>query len=99
MSAFTAMECSIVIEAKKGEIGGRELDLLLHRAHIDIVSMDTKQYEIALAAWRKYGKGGHRASLNRGDCCSYALSIYSAESLLSTGRDFSFTDVTTAAYS
>jgi ribonuclease VapC len=97
MSAFTALECGIVIEAKKGEVGGRELDLLLHRAHIDIVSMDIKQYEIARAAWRRYGKGRHRASLNIGDCCSYALAKYSGESLLYTGQDFSFTDMTPAA--
>lgn len=93
MSAFSALECSIVIEAKKGEMGGRELDLLLHRTHIDVVSMDIKQYEIARSAWRNYGKGRHRAALDIGDCCSYALAKYSGESLLYTGVDFSFTDV------
>ena len=31
MSAFSALETAIVIEARKGESGGRELDLLLHR--------------------------------------------------------------------
>ena len=32
ISSFSALESSIVIEAKKGESGGRELDLLFHRA-------------------------------------------------------------------
>jgi ribonuclease VapC len=36
ISAFNALESAIVIEAKKGEAGGRELDLLLHRARIEM---------------------------------------------------------------
>jgi ribonuclease VapC len=93
VSAFTALEASIVIEAKKGEAGGRELDLLLHRARIEIVAMNAEQYEIARLGWRIYGKGQHPAGLNIGDCCSYALSKYSGEPLLFKGNDFSKTDV------
>ena len=37
LSALNALETSMVIEARKGEPGGRELDLLLHRAQIEIV--------------------------------------------------------------
>ena len=33
------------------------------------------------------------ASLNLGDCCSYALSQTSGEPLLFKGEDFSFSDV------
>lgn len=93
VGAFTALEASIVIEAKKGEAGGRELDLLLHRARIEIVAVDAEQYEIARLAWRSYGKGRHPAGLNIGDCCSYALSKYSGEPLLFKGNDFNQTDV------
>ena len=92
-SAFTALEASIVIEAKKGEAGGRELDLLLHHARIEIVAMNSEQYEIARAAWRTYGKGRHPAGLNIGDCCSYALAKYSGEPLLFKGNDFADTDL------
>jgi len=63
ISAFTALECGIVIEAKKGEPGGRELDLLFHKLNITIVNMNSKQYEIARNAWRIYGKGRHPAKL------------------------------------
>jgi ribonuclease VapC len=93
MSAFSALESAIVIEAKKGESGGRELDLLLHRAGIVIVSMDAEQWEIARVAWRVYGKGRHPAALNIGDCCSYALAKVSGEPLLFVGADFSKTDI------
>jgi ribonuclease VapC len=93
ISAFNALESSIVIEAKKGEAGGRELDLLLHRARIEIISLNGDQVELALTAWRKYGKGNHPASLNIGDCCAYALAKYSGEPLLFKGKDFSQTDI------
>ena len=52
MSAFSVLESCIVIEAKKGEGGGRELDLLLHRATIEIISMDDAQSQLAREAWR-----------------------------------------------
>ena len=93
ISAFNALESAIVIEAKKGEAGGRELDLLLHRARIEIVALNVDQVEIALTTWRKYGKGKHPAGLNIGDCCAYALAKYSGEPLLFKGKDFSQTDI------
>ena len=73
ISAFNTLETEIVVEARKGEAGGRELDLLLHRAQIEIVAMNADQAELARAEWRKYGTGNHPASLNIGDCCAYAL--------------------------
>jgi ribonuclease VapC len=93
ISAFNALESAIVIEAKKGEAGGRELDLLIHRARIEIIPLNGDQVELALTAWRKYGKGNHPAGLNIGDCCAYALAKYSGEPLLFKGKDFSQTDI------
>lgn len=93
ISAFNALESAIVIEAKKGEAGGRELDLLIHRARIEIIPLNGDQVELALTAWRKYGKGSHPAGLNIGDCCAYALAKYSGEPLLFKGKDFSQTDI------
>jgi len=93
ISAFNILETAIVVEAKKGEPGGRELDLLVHRARIEIIPLNGDQVELALAAWRKYGKGNHPAGLNIGDCCAYALAKYSGEPLLFKGRDFSQTDI------
>jgi len=93
LSAGTALELMMVIEARKGEAGGRELDLLLHRAKIDTVPFDMDQAEIAREAWRQYGKGRHPASLNFGDCFAYALAITSGEPLLFKGNDFNQTDI------
>ena len=96
MSAFSVLETGIVVEARKGEAGGRELDLLIHRVQIEIVAMNADQTELARAAWRKYGKGNHPAGLNIGDCCAYALAKYSGEPLLFRGNDFSQTDIQAA---
>lgn len=97
LSAGTALELMIVIESRKGEIGGRDLDLFLHRAKIDTIPFDSEQAELARVAWRRYGKGnGHAAQLNFGDCFAYALSKTSAEPLLFKGNDFSQTDVLAA---
>ena len=93
IGAFNMLESAIVVEAKKGEAGGRELDLLVHRARIEIIPLNGDQVELALAVWRKYGKGNHPAGLNIGDCCAYALAKYSGEPLLFKGKDFSQTDI------
>ena len=53
MSAFSALETAIVIKSKKGESGGRELDLLFHQAKIEIVPVTPEQFELARSAWRK----------------------------------------------
>jgi ribonuclease VapC len=96
VSAFNSLETGIVVEARKGEAGGRELDLLLHRAKIEIIALNADQAELARAAWRKYGKGNHPAGLNIGNCCAYALAKYSGEALLFKGNDFSQTDIRAA---
>jgi ribonuclease VapC len=93
ISALNALESAIVVEAKKGEAGGRELDLLLHRARIEIIALNNDQVELARTAWRRYGKGNHPAGLNIGDCCAYALAKYSGEPLLFKGEDFIQTDI------
>ncbi len=98
VSVFSVLETSIVIEAKKGEAGGRELDLLLYRAQIQPVVLNEEQLELARLAWRKYGKGHHPAGLNIGDCCSYALSKHSGEPLLYKGVDFTQTDVASVQF-
>ncbi|AVH20752.1 type II toxin-antitoxin system VapC family toxin [Nocardia cyriacigeorgica] len=93
MSAATYLETSIVIESRFGEAGGRELDLWLHRAGVDLVAVHPEHAHIARGAYRQYGKGRHPAALNYGDCFSYALSKVSGEPLLFKGDDFPRTDI------
>lgn len=93
MSTASYLEAAIVIETRFGEPGGRELDLWLHRAGVDLVAVDPDQAEAARAGYRRYGKGRHRAGLNYGDCFAYALAKISGQPLLFKGDDFAHTDV------
>jgi ribonuclease VapC len=93
LSAANLLETSLVIESRKGEAGGRELDLLLYRSGIEVVTVDRDQAETARAAWRRFGKGRHPAALNYGDCFAYALARSRRLPLLFRGNDFSQTDI------
>jgi ribonuclease VapC len=93
LSAASLLETAIVIESRHGEAGGRELDLLIHRAAIGVAAVDIAQIDVARHAFRTYGKGRHPAGLNYGDCFAYALSRTSGEPLLFQGDDFARTDV------
>lgn len=95
MSAATFLEATIVVEARLGGAGGREFDLWLHRAEIEILGVDAAQADLARRAWRRFGRGRHPAGLNYGDCFSYALAATRDEPLLFKGDDFTKTDVKT----
>lgn len=96
MSTASFLEAAIVIESRFGEAGGRELDLWLYRAAVDLVAVHPDQAETARVAYREYGKGRHPAGLNFGDCFAYALAKVSGEPLLFKGDDFTRTDVVAA---
>lgn len=93
MSTASYLEAAIVIESRFGEPGGRELDLWLHRAGVELIAVAADQAETARIAYRRYGKGRHRAGLNFGDCFAYALAKVSGQPLLFKGDDFSHTDI------
>jgi ribonuclease VapC len=93
LSAASLLEASMVVESRRGVEGGRDLDLFIYRTGIEIVPVDAEQAELARVAWRRYGKGRHRAGLNYGDCFSYALAKATGEPLLFKGNDFKGTDI------
>ena len=98
MSAFSVLEAGIVVEARKGEAGGRELDIFLHQARIRIIPLDAEHVATARTAWRKFDKSRHPAGLNIGDCCAYALAKHTGSPLLFKGDDFGKTDIPVVAY-
>jgi ribonuclease VapC len=94
MSAVSLVETGIVLEARLGAAVVRDLERYLDRLAIAVAAVDADLAWRALTAWRKYGKGRHRARLNLGDCFSYALSQSTGEPLLAKGEDFARTDLT-----
>jgi ribonuclease VapC len=97
LSAASYLETAIVVEARLGAAGGRELDLLVHKAAIEVAAVTAEQVEIGRDAWRRFGKGRHEAGLNFGDCFAYALAATSGEPLLAKGDDFAKTDIARVA--
>jgi ribonuclease VapC len=93
VSAASFVKTSIVIESRYGPEGLRDLDLFLATADASIVPVDNDQAHAARRAFSRFGKGRHRASLNFGDCFSYALATTRGEPLLFKGDDFVHTDV------
>lgn len=93
LSAATLLETGVVIEGRQGEAAGREFDLFVVKANLQIVPFDAEQSDAARSAWRKYGKGRHKAALNLGDCFAYALAKTTGEPLLAKGTDFALTDI------
>ena len=71
----------------------RRLERFLHLIASDIVTVTPEQAEIALEAFRLFGKGRHRAGLNIGDCFAYAAAKATGERLLFKGDDFTQTDI------
>ena len=93
ISAGTWLESAIVVEARKGPAGGRQLDELREALNMRIVAVDAEQVAAARAGFRVYGKGRHEAALNYGDCFAYGLATTLDEPLLFKGVDFAKTDV------
>jgi ribonuclease VapC len=60
MSAASVLETAIVVEARFGEAGGREFDLLLYKAQITIVPFTADQGEVALKPGALTAKVGLR---------------------------------------
>jgi|SRR5579875_377528 len=96
MSAVTRVELAFVVEGRKREAGRAALETLLARARFEIAAVTAQQAEIAIMAFRRFGKGSHPAGLNIGDCFAYALAKSAGEALLFKGDDFRQTDVIAA---
>lgn len=96
ISAGSYLETIIVIEARYGYEGVRDLAFFLQEAAIAVIPFDAEQVELARRAYAVYGKGRHRAALNFGDCFAYALAKKRGEPLLFKGNDFTQTDLEAA---
>jgi ribonuclease VapC len=98
LSAANLVEIGIVMQARRGDDGARDLDLLLAKLKVDIAAVTANHADIARKAFRRYGRGRHAANLNFGDCFAYALAKEKSAPLLFKGDDFGRTDVMVAPY-
>ncbi|MGE7370307.1 type II toxin-antitoxin system VapC family toxin [Neorhizobium sp. NPDC001467] len=89
----TVFETRTVLTAKRFSNPGNIVSRLLSAPNITAVAFDADHYRAAELALERYGKGRHSASLNMGDCFSYAVAAISKAPLLFKGRDFGQTDL------
>ena len=62
LSAANLVEVGIVMQARRGDDGARDVDLLLAKLRVEIVPFTARQAEIARKAFRRYGRGRHEPS-------------------------------------
>jgi ribonuclease VapC len=90
MSSASALELGMVLESKTTILTTVDA---LRSLQIELASFDEAQFELGLRAWRKFGNGRHAASLNLGDCFTYALAKVTGYPILCVGNDFARSDL------
>lgn len=93
VSAVGRVEAAFVVEGRKREAGRQRLDRFFRLSGAEIAGVTPEQAELAVEAFRRFGKGRHPAALNIGDCFAYALAKATGEPLLFKGGDFARTDI------
>ena len=92
IGAATLLETCIVLSARLNDDARGLLARVLQESGITVVDVTEAHFGVAMDAWLRYGKGRHPASLNFGDCMSYAISVVAGAPLLCVGDDFPQTD-------
>jgi ribonuclease VapC len=93
IGAPTLFETAMVLASRKGALGAQALAAFLGGYRVTSLHFGEDHVEAALGAFVRYGKGRHPASLNFGDCMTYATSKLAAAPLLFVGEDFAKTDL------
>ena len=84
VSAATLLETALVIEARKGEPGGRELDALIHKAEIVVVAVDAEHVSEARRASADPPAGplpNRRYARRASDTCSVSMATTAISAL------------------
>ncbi len=93
VGAPTMLEVGMVMLRRTGEQRLRDLREFCAEGEVETVAFGPEHVDLAIDAFRRFGKGRHPAGLNFGDCFSYALAKATGEPLLFKGDDFSQTDI------
>ena len=93
ISTATVIEATTVMMNRLEQEGIDAVFELLTTAGAEIVPLTEQQMKAAITAMQTYGKGRHKASLNYGDCITYALAKSTSLPLLFKGNDFIHTDL------
>lgn len=97
IGAPTLAETGVVLAARLGVAGRTVLARFLQESGLVLVPFGEEHWNVAVAAYLRFGKGRHPAGLNFGDCLTYATARLADEPLLYLGDDFAKTDLVPAA--
>ncbi|MCJ9671916.1 MULTISPECIES: type II toxin-antitoxin system VapC family toxin [unclassified Neorhizobium] len=96
-SALVVLETAMRLSTKLDEdplVIEQGLSDFFKETKIQIIPIEEADGELAIRAFRDYGKGrGHPAQLNLADCLSYACAKNRGVPLLYKGADFARTDL------
>ena len=92
----TLVETGIVLDARLRKDSRFLLTRMLDEFNIVEVPFGESHWRESLVAYRRFGRGRHRANLNFGDCLSYAVARLASEPFLFVGKDFAATDLPSA---
>ena len=89
----TLLEARMVLTGKSFPNAAAIISQLVALPNVTAVAFGERHYYAAEKAFDLFGKGRHPASLNMGDCYSYAVAAIAKAPLLFKGNDFGRTDV------
>jgi ribonuclease VapC len=96
IGAPTVLETAMVLWRRLGGDPRPLLFDLLREMEVEVIPFTDDHCRAAMNAFMRFGKGRHPAALNFGDCLTYAAASVADEPLLSTGDDFTRTDLALA---
>ncbi|MBB4571306.1 type II toxin-antitoxin system VapC family toxin [Rhizobium leucaenae] len=89
----TLLEARMVLAGRKFPNAAAIINQLVELPNVTAVAFGERHYYAAEKAFDQFGKGRHPASLNMGDCFSYAVAWIAKAPLLFKGNDFGQTDL------
>lgn len=89
----TLLEARMVLAGKGFPNAATIIAQLVALPNVTAVSFGERHYTAAESAFERFGKGRHPASLNMGDCFSYAAAAIARAPILFKGHDFGQTDL------
>ena len=89
----TLLESRMVLTGRGFPNAAAIVDQLARLPNVTTIAFGEAHYRAAEDAFDRFGKGRHPASLNMGDCFSYAVAAVIKAPLLFKGQDFGRTDL------
>lgn len=92
----TLVETAIVLGSRRGKPSASQVEELVEELGVTVVPLGAGEWQAAVDAYDRFGRGRHPAGLNFGDCLAYATARTAGDALLFVGNDFAKTDISRA---